>query len=75
MLNKIKKIIIVALLGTAISCGTIMKPYQINQPNSGQLDATIVLLDSLGLVLFIFPGIIALTVDYSNGTLFLPRSK
>jgi hypothetical protein len=59
----------------SVSCGTILKPHQANKPHSGQLDVTIVLLDSIGLLFLIFPGIIAFTLDYSNGTLYLPRAK
>ncbi len=53
------------------SCGTILKPQQRNQPNSGKIDTTILTLDILGLLL-LFPGVIALSVDTINGTIFLP---
>ena len=55
-------------------CGTLFKQDQINQPRSSQPDYKIVLLDGVGLVLFIIPGVIAYAVDYANGTLFLPAT-
>jgi hypothetical protein len=54
------------------SCGTILKPYQINKPHSNNFDISVVALDSIGLI-FVFPGIIALFVDYTNGTIYLPK--
>ena len=56
-------------------CGTILKEEQINQPHSGKLDWKIVLLDGIGLIFFIVPGVVSYAVDYSNGTLFLPAGR
>ncbi len=67
-------IIITIFLSLFISaCGTILKPNQINKPHSSQLDIAIVALDAFGLIFFIIPGAVAFVVDYSNGTLYLPR--
>lgn len=57
------------------SCGTILKPYQINKVHSDRLDMSIVVLDALGLLFFIIPGVVAFTVDYINGTLYLASGK
>ncbi|MCL2567129.1 MAG: hypothetical protein FWE18_03410 [Alphaproteobacteria bacterium] len=57
------------------ACGTLLKPQQINRAHSGRLDTTIVVLNAIGLLFFLIPGIIAFAVDYSNGTLFLPKGK
>ncbi len=56
-------------------CGTILKEEQINQPHSGKLDWKIVLLDGIGLIFFIVPGVVSYAVDYSNGTLFLSKDE
>ena len=56
-------------------CGTILKEEQINQPHSGKLDWKIVLLDGIGLIFFIVPGVVSYAVDYSNGTLFLSKNE
>ena len=56
-------------------CGTILKEEQINQPHSGKLDWKIVLLDGIGLIFFIVPGVVSYAVDYSKGTLFLSKNE
>jgi hypothetical protein len=35
----------------------------------------VAILDGLGLLLFIVPGVIAFAVDFSNGTIYLPRGS
>jgi hypothetical protein len=39
---------------------------------SGRVDAGVAILDGIGLLLFIIPGIIAFAVDFNNGTIYLP---
>jgi len=55
------------------SCGTLSKKTFVK--NTGKLDYYIVFLDSLGLLVFVFPGVIALSVDYATGTLFLTKEQ
>ena len=68
-----KKLFVVPLVVTLslYGCGTILKPEQVNKPHSDQLDYRIVLLDGVGLIFFIIPGLVAYAVDYANGTLYL----
>jgi hypothetical protein len=72
-MNKLLITIFLALTLSLNGCGTILKPKRVNKPHNQQLDYKIVLLDGLGLLLFIVPGVISYAVDYSNGTLFLPE--
>lgn len=60
----------IAFLST--SCGTILYPERRGQPPGGPLDVGVVILDALGLLLFVIPGVIAFAVDFSNGTIYLP---
>jgi hypothetical protein len=53
------------------ACGTIMYPERKGQID-GKLDSTVVILDGIGLLLFLVPGVIAFAVDFSNGTIYLP---
>ncbi|XWO14319.1 hypothetical protein HPDP_01039 [Candidatus Hepatincola sp. Pdp] len=72
----LKKPVILVLISIFLySCGTILKPYQVNKPHSDKLDVTVVVLDALGLLLFIIPGVVSYTVDYLNGTLYLPTGR
>jgi hypothetical protein len=73
------KKIISALCVTTIfmnfsACGTILHPERSGKSHSNKLDIGIVVLDGIGLLFFIIPGVIAYAVDFSNGTIYLPRS-
>ena len=41
----------------------------------GKIDPGIAVLDALGLLLFVVPGVVAFAVDFSNGTIYLPDSE
>jgi hypothetical protein len=58
----------------AVSCGTILYPERQGQLG-GRLDPAIVVLDGIGLLLFIVPGAIAFAVDFYNGTIYLPYDE
>ncbi len=69
---KVFNIIITALLVFQLTgCGTLMYPERRGQVG-GHLDAGVVILDAIGLLFFIIPGVIAFAVDFSNGTIYLP---
>lgn len=52
-------------------CGTLLFPERRGQ-ESGHVDPNIVLLDALGLVLFIVPGLVSFIVDFATGAIYLP---
>jgi hypothetical protein len=56
----------------APSCGTLIHPERVGQPRMGRIDPAVAILDGLGLLLFLIPGIIAFVVDFSTGAIFLP---
>ncbi len=61
--------------GTASAgCGTILYPERRGQP-AGPMDWGVVALDSLGLLLFFVPGVIAFAVDFNNGSIYLPTGE
>ncbi len=61
-----------------VSCGTLLYPERDGQ-KTGTLDLTVVLLDGVGLLFGIIPGVIAFAVDLHTGAIYLPpghpRSK
>jgi hypothetical protein len=63
--------IIVLLVFQLTGCGTLFYPERRGQ-RAGHLDAGIVILDAVGLLFFLIPGVIAFAVDFSNGTIYLP---
>ncbi|PCF97414.1 hypothetical protein [Vreelandella nigrificans] len=61
---------IVALSG----CGTLFYPERKGQL-SGDVDPVVAIANSVGLLFFIVPGVIAYAVDFSNGTIYLPSNS
>ena len=43
-----------------------------DQEHSGKLDPNILILDGLGLLLFIVPGLVAYAIDFYTGAIYLP---
>jgi hypothetical protein len=39
---------------------------------SGKIDVGVAVLDGIGLLFFLIPGIIAYVIDFNNGTIYLP---
>lgn len=60
-------VLIIQLMG----CGTIMYPERKGQ-KTGRIDSGVAILDGIGLLFFLIPGIIAYAVDFTNGTIYLP---
>ena len=50
-------------------CGTIFYPDR--RGNSTHLDAGVAILDGIGLIFFIIPGVVAYAVDFSTGCIYL----
>ena len=78
MKNQLYKIfqgsIIVLLVFQLAGCGTIFYPERRGQ-RAGNLDVGIVILDGIGLLFAIVPGVIAFAVDFSNGCIYLPDRR
>ncbi len=54
-------------------CGTIIYPDRANQKKRGELDASIVILDGIGLFFFLIPGLVAFAVDFATGAIYFPE--
>lgn len=63
-----------AISALATGCGSILYPERVGQPR-GALDWKVVGLDTLGLLFFFVPGVIAFAVDFYNGTIYLPPEE
>jgi hypothetical protein len=53
------------------SCGTLLYPERRGQPR-GVIDPGVLLLDAVGLIFFVVPGIVAFAVDFSTGAIYFP---
>jgi hypothetical protein len=66
------------VLGTTlialVGCGTLFHPERKGQIG-GRIDPAIAFANGVGLLFFIVPGVVAYAVDFSNGTIYLPRGN
>lgn len=60
-----------ALVLLAPACGTLLYPERHGQ-DRGDLDPTVLILDGLGLLLWVVPGLIAFIVDFATGAIYKP---
>jgi hypothetical protein len=72
--NALRASICALLIVQLVGCGTIMYPERKGQ-KAGRIDAGVAILDGLGLLLLIIPGVIAFAVDFNNGTIYLPGTS
>ena len=73
--RRIALILAVALAIQSASCGTLIHPGRCGQPHTGVLDPSIVVLDGLGVLVFLVPGVVAFIVDFSTGAIYLPEPR
>ena len=66
--------LLVALLGFQLGCGTLLYPERRGQTR-GRLDADVVILDGIGLLFFVLPGLFAFAVDFVTGAVYLPQGE
>jgi hypothetical protein len=67
----LKAAVCVVLIAQLAGCGTIMYPQRRGQ-HGGKIDAGVAVLDGVGLLLFVLPGIIAFAIDFGTGAIYLP---
>ncbi len=72
IVNSFRLLICTAFTLQLIGCGTLMYPERRGQ-RAGSIDAGVAILDGIGLLFGIIPGVIAFAVDFSNGTIYLPE--
>lgn len=60
------------LIFQSVGCGTILYPERKGQ-KAGKIDVGVAVLDAIGLLFFIIPGVIAFAVDFNNGAIYLPK--
>lgn len=54
-------------------CGTLFFNQRANKEHSKDLDTNIVILDAIGLLFWVVPGVVAYIVDFSTGAIYLPN--
>lgn len=75
---KFKKSIAGLALATYIvsstGCGMLLHPERQGQ-SDGRIDPAVAILDGIGLLFFLVPGLVAFAVDFHTGTIYLPNSQ
>lgn len=67
-------IMLAAMLFQTVACGTILYPDR-RGLKSGRIDPAIVILDGIGCLFFIVPGLVAFIVDFATGAIYLPPGQ
>ena len=70
--TRLRVVVTAILVAQLLGCGTILYPERRGQP-AGRYDTDIVILDAIGLLFFIVPGVVAFGVDFSTGAIYLPK--
>jgi hypothetical protein len=73
--NWMRNMLLAAVMAATLfytSCGTLLYPERRGQC-SGRIDAGVAVMDGIGLIFFLIPGIIAFAVDFSTGAIYLPE--
>jgi len=71
---RLRQGLIALVLCAQLGCGTILYPYRRGQ-RQGNIDPGVVLLDAVGLLIFLVPGVVAFAVDFATGAIYLPRGQ
>ncbi len=74
--------LVIALIIQMTACGTLLYPERRGQ-TTGKIDTGVAVLDAVGLIFFIVPGvaaggvvgIVAFAVDFATGAIFLPPGQ
>ena len=68
-------VLAIIVLFPSAGCGTLMFSERQHEPHSGKLDPNLLILNGLGLLLYIVPGLVAFGVDFNTGAIYLPEGK
>jgi hypothetical protein len=61
-----------AVLVPSTGCGTLLFPERQDTSHSDRFDPNVLILDGLGLVFFVIPGLLAFGLDFYTGAIYLP---
>ncbi len=67
-------VLVAALLTQVTACGSIFYPDRRGQID-GKIDPAIAVLDAVGLLFYIVPGLIAFAVDFATGAIYFEPGK
>jgi len=71
LMRPLRTAICFTLMASLVGCGTLIYPERRGQ-QGGRIDPAVAILDGIGLLLFIVPGLVAFAIDFSTGAIYLP---
>ena len=70
--HKLLTVLVVSVLAIQVTgCGTLLYPERRGQ-TSGRIDPGVAILNGVGVLFFVVPGLIAFAVDFATGAIYLP---
>ncbi|MCI8211751.1 polyribonucleotide nucleotidyltransferase [Pseudomonas sp. S25] len=67
-------VVVATLLTQLTACGSIFYPDRRGQID-GKIDPAIAVLDAVGLLFYVIPGLIAFGVDFATGAIYFPHGQ
>ena len=67
-------VLVATLLTQVTACGSIFYPDRRGQID-GKIDPAIAVLDAVGLLFYVIPGLIAFGVDFATGAIYFPHGQ
>lgn len=75
---KFKKSLIAVSVATYLvsstGCGLLLHPERQGQ-TGGRIDPAVAILNGVGLLLYVVPGLVAFAIDFHTGTIYLPNTQ
>lgn len=65
--------VVTCMLSNIAGCGVLLYPERQGQ-KGGHIDVQVALLNGIGLVFFLVPGLVAFAIDFHQGTIYLPNT-
>ncbi|GAA6130796.1 polyribonucleotide nucleotidyltransferase [Halopseudomonas sabulinigri] len=74
-LKPLAAVLLATTLTTQLTaCGTVFYPERRGQI-SGEIDPGVAILNGIGLLFYIIPGVVAFAVDFATGAIYLPDAR
>lgn len=71
MKRRLSAFVLSGCLVLSSGCGVLLYPERQGQ-SDGKIDPVVALLDGMGLLLYVIPGLVAFAIDFHQGTIYLP---
>ena len=64
----------VSLFTQLAACGTLLYPERRGQIG-GKIDPAVAIMDAIGILFFVIPGLLAFAIDFTTGAIYMPGGK